>query len=279
MIAELRRSDLRLLGVWIRAGLLTLKRTPRAAFFTFVFPAVLLVFIDGTASGTVSGAGGRVEAAQYFTPSLGVFGLAFGCYTSLIFSIPRARERGILKRVRGTPLPPSVFLASLVAVGLLSGIGSVLILVAVGVAEFGLRLYPELLPAALVTLLAGGLCLSALGLAVSSFVGNAETAPVVANITLLPLTFISGVFAPLHGAPQWLNSLASMFPLRHLVDAFSATFSPHTTGSGLAPRHLIVLVAWGVAGAAIAVRRFRWEPGAASSGGRQREPDLRAAAR
>jgi ABC-2 type transport system permease protein len=279
MIGELRRSDLRLLGIWIRAGLRTLVRTPRAAFFTFVFPAVLLVFIDGRAGGTVSGAGGRVDSAQYFTPSLAIFGLSFGCYTSLIFSIPRARERGILKRVRGTPLQPSVYLASLVAVGLLSGIGSVLILVVLGVAEFGVRLYPQLLPAALVTLLAGGLCLSALGLAVSSFVGTAETAPVVANITLLPLTFISGVFAPLHDAPQWLSSLASAFPLKHLVDAFSATFSPHTTGSGFAPGHLAVLIAWAVAGAAIAVRRFRWEPGAARSRGRDREPHVRAAAR
>ena len=91
MNAELRRSDLRLLWVWIRAGLRTLVRTPRAAFFTFVFPAVLLVFVDGTASGTA--VRGRVDAAQYFTPSLAVFGLAFACYTSLVFTIPRARER------------------------------------------------------------------------------------------------------------------------------------------------------------------------------------------
>jgi ABC-2 type transport system permease protein len=279
MIAELRRSDLRLLGLWVTAGLRTLRRTPRAAFFTFVFPAVLLVFIDGTASGTVSGAGGRVEAAQYFTPSLGIFGLAFGCYTSLIFAIPRARERGILKRVRGTPLQPSVYLGALIVVGLVAGIGSVLILVALGVAEFGVHLYPRLLPAAVVTLIAGALCLSALGLAVSSFVRNAETAPVVANITLLPVTFISGVFAPLHGAPQWLNSLANALPLRHLVDAFGATVSPHTTGSGFAPGHLAVLVAWTVAGAAIAVRRFRWEPVQAGQGGRDREPHVRAAAR
>jgi ABC-2 type transport system permease protein len=279
MTADLRRSDLRLLALWIRAGLRTLRRTPRTAFFTFVFPAVLLVFIDGTAGGTVSGAGGHVDAAQYFTPSIGIFGLSFGCYTSLVFAIPRARERGILKRVRGTPLPPSVYLASLIAVGLLAGIGSVLVLIALGVAEFGVELYPQLLPAALVTLLAGGLCLCALGLAVSSFVGSAEIAPVVANITLLPLTFISGVFAPLHDAPKWLSSLASVFPLRHLVDAFTAAFSPHTTGSGFAPGHLAVLVAWAIAGAAIAVRRFKWEPAQASSGGRHREPHIRAAAR
>lgn len=280
MITELRRSDLRLVGVWIRAGVRALLRTPRAAFFTFVFPAVLLVFVDGTASGTVTGAGGRVEAAQYFTPSLAIFGLAFGCYTSLVFSIPRARERGILKRVRGTPVPPSVYLASLVAVGLLSGIASVVILVVLGVAEFGVHLYPRLLPAAVVTIVIGGLCLCALGLAVSSFVANAETAPVVANITLLPLAFISGVFASVHGAPQWLSTLASVFPLRHLVDAFSASFSPHTAGSGFRPGDLAVLLAWAFAGARVAVRRFRWEPAAqAGSARRNRQPHVSAARR
>ena len=280
MITELRRSDLRLVGVWIRAGVRALLRTPRAAFFAFVFPAVLLVFVDGTASGTVTGACGRVEAAQYFTPSLAIFGLAFGCYTSLVFSIPRARERGILKRVRGTPVPPSVYLASLVAVGLLSGIASVLILVVLGVAEFGVHLYPRLLPAAVVTIVIGGLCLCALGLAVSSFVANAETAPVVANITLLPLAFISGVFASVHGAPQWLSTLASVFPLRHLVDAFSASFSPHTAGSGFRPGDLAVLLAWSFAGARVAVRRFRWEPAAqAGSARRNRQPHVSAARR
>lgn len=280
MTTELRRSDLQLLVVWVRAGVRTLLRTPRAAFFTFVFPAVLLVFIDGTASGTVTGAGGRVEAAQYFTPSLAVFGLAFGCYTSLVFTIPRARERGILKRVRGTPVPPSVYLASLIAVGLLSGIASVLVMVVLGVAEFGVHLYPRLLPAAFVTLLVGGLCLCALGLAVSSFVSNAETAPVVANITLLPLAFISGVFASVHGAPEWLSTLASVFPLRHLVDALSATFSPHTTGSGFRPGDLAVLIVWTLAGARIAVRRFRWEPVAqAGSARRNRQPHVSPASR
>ena len=116
------------------------------AFFTFIFPAVLLVFIDGTTSGTVKSAAGTVDAAQYFTPSLAIFGLSFGCYTSLIFAIPRARERGILKRVRGTPVQPSVYLASLIAVALVAGVGSVVVLVVLGVAKFGVHLYPTLLP-------------------------------------------------------------------------------------------------------------------------------------
>jgi ABC-2 type transport system permease protein len=263
-----------LLWMWIRAGLKTLVRTPRAAFFTLIFPLLLLVLINATNSGTVTASGGKVDFAQYFTPSLAIFGLSFACYTSLVFSIPRARERGILKRVRGTPLEPSVYLTALIAVALISGLASVLIMVLVGVAAFGVDVYVHLIPAALVTLVVGGLCLASLGIAVSSFVDRAETAPVVANVTLLPLTFISGVFSPMHGAPGWIDAVAHVFPLSHLVDAFYATFNPHTTGSGFAWGDLGVLVLWTLIGARVAERRFRWDPTPAGSQRRQRDPDV-----
>ena len=265
---------MRLFALWVQAGLKTLIRTPRSAFFTLVFPMILLLLIDSTNSGTVTAAGGKVDFAQYFTPSLAIFGLSFACYTSLVFSIPRAREQGILKRIRGTPLEPSIYLSALIAVALLAGLASVTLMVIVGVAAFGVHLYLHLLPAAIVTLVLGGLCLAALGIAVSSFVVRADTAPVVANVTLLPLVFISGVFSPLQGAPGWVTSLAHFFPLSHLVDAFYGTFNPHTTGSGFAWGDLAVLAIWTLVGARVAVHRFRWDPVAPGSRGRQREPDV-----
>jgi ABC-2 type transport system permease protein len=145
------------------------------------------------------------------------------------------------------------------------------------VAAFGVQLQPQLLPAAFFTLLLGGVCLATLGIAVSSFVVRADTAPVVANVTLLPLTFISGVFSPLHGAPQWVVSIAHFFPLSHLVDAFYGTFSPHTTGSGFAWGDLAVLAIWTAVAARVAIRRFRWDPVAHGSRRREREPDVRTA--
>jgi ABC-2 type transport system permease protein len=264
----------RLFLLWTQAGLKTVVRTPRTAFFTLVFPVILLVLIDATGSGSVTAAGGKVDFAQYFTPSLAIFGLSFGCYTSLVFSIPRAREQGILKRVRGTPLEPRTYLAALIAVALVSGLASVLLMVAAGVAAFGVHLYPHLVPAALVTLVLGGLCLCSLGIAVSSFVARADTAPVVANLTLLPLTFISGVFSPMHGAPGWVTSLAHLFPLSHLVNAFCATFNPYTTGSGFRWGDLAALLVWTVVGARVAASRFRWDPTVGASRRRQRDPNV-----
>jgi ABC-2 type transport system permease protein len=270
---------MRLFAIWVQAGLKTLVRTPRSAFFTLVFPLILLLLIDSANSGgTVTAAGGKVDFAQYFTPSLAIFGLSFACYTSLVFSIPRAREQGILKRIRGTPLPPSTYLAALISVALLSGLASVTLMVIVGVAAFGVHLYVNMLPAAIVTLVIGGLCLASLGMAVSSFVGRADTAPIVANVTLLPLTFISGVFAPINDAPGWVTAIAHFFPLSHLVDAFFGTFNPHTTGSGFAWGDLAVLVVWTFIGARVAVSRFRWDPVSPASRGRKREPDVSPAA-
>jgi ABC-2 type transport system permease protein len=239
---------------------------------------VLLVLIEATGSGTVDAPGGEVDFAQYLTPSLAIFGLCFACYTSLVFSIPRAREAGILKRVRGTPLAPSVYLAALIAVALITGLASVAVMITVGVAAFGVTLYPHLIPAALVTLLLGGLCLASLGLAVSSLVARADTAPVVANLTLLPLTFISGVFAPLQGAPEGVKTIANVFPLSHLVDAFYATFSPHTAGAGFNAGDLAVLIVWTFIGARVAARRFRWDPTPSGSRRRQGDPDVSPAA-
>jgi ABC-2 type transport system permease protein len=268
----------KLFWLWTQAGLKATVRTPRTAFFSLVFPVVLLVLIEATGGGTVKAPGGEVDFAQYFTPSLAIFGLSFGCYTSLVFSIPRAREQGILKRVRGTPLEPSTYLAAIVAVALITGLTSVLLMVTVGVAAFGVHLYLHLVPAALVTLALGGLCLCALGIAVSSFVARADTAPVIANLTLLPLTFISGVFSPMHGAPEWITKLADLFPLSHLVNAFYATFNPHTSGSGFRWGDLAVLAVWTVLGARVAAGRFRWDPTPAGSRRWQRDPDVGSAA-
>jgi ABC-2 type transport system permease protein len=71
--------------------------------------------------------------------------------------------------------------------------------------------------------------------------------------------FLSGVFFPLHGAPEWTLRVAHLFPLSHLVEAFTACFSPHTRGSGFAARDLAMIALWGLGGLAFAARRFRWE--------------------
>lgn len=268
MTAGGSRSDLSLLGRWTAARVKPTLRTPRAAFFTLVFPLLLLVLLNATSGdSTLTVPGGTVGFSQYFTPSLAIYGLSVACYVLPIFGLATARDAGILKRVRGTPLNPWIYLASWGSSALLTGLASATLLVVVGAVAFGVDVYPSLLPAAIVVAVVGALSLTALGLAVSTFVRRAETAPAVANLTLFPLSFLSGVFFPTENAPGWVKAIADVFPLSHLVSAFTRCFSPYTMGSGLAVGDLAVVAAWGIGGLVVAVRRFRREAEAGEGGG------------
>jgi ABC-2 type transport system permease protein len=113
-----------------------------------------------------------------------------------------------------------------------------------------------------VTLLLGAACLCALGVAVASVVRNADQAMPVAQLTFLPISFISGIWFPLDGAPDWLLKIAHFFPLYHLVNAFDGCFVPGVAHNGWKPDDLLALVIWTAVGLFVAVRRFRFEPGA-----------------
>jgi ABC-2 type transport system permease protein len=255
----MRRSSLSIFWLWVVARIRLLLRSPRLTFFTLVFPVILLVTFDGLNHSRVTAGGGELPFAQFFTPSIAVFALVSATYTGLIFGVVTAREQGILKRVRGTPLPMRVFLGSWVASTLLTGFTAVVLMFVVAVPAFGVHVYPGMLPAAAVTLLLGGASFCALAMAVASYVKRTDTAPVVANLTLFPLMFISGVFYPMEGEPHWLQTIARLFPLSHLTQAFDACFSSHTAGAGFLGRDLFALALWGAVGGWIAVRRFAAE--------------------
>ena len=259
----MNRSDLLLLRRWIAARVRLILRNPRAVVFTFAFPLLLVVLFTGLNGdarvAAMGSAGGKVPFAQFYTPSIGIFGLTAACYSSLILGIAQARDAGLLKRVRGTPLPMPIYLGSWLTGGALTGIASVVLLFAVAVPAFGVHVYPRMLPAAIVTLGLGAACLSALGLAVASLVRNADQAMPVAQLTFLPISFVSGVWYPLDGAPDWVVQIAHVFPLFHIVNAFDACFAPQTAGGGWSPSDLWSIALWGAAGLIVAARRLQRE--------------------
>jgi ABC-2 type transport system permease protein len=257
------RSDLALLGRWLRARVRIQLRTGRAVVFTFAFPLVLLVLfngLNGNATVDAVGAAGQVKFAQFYTPSIGIFSLTTACYTSVILGIATARDSGLLKRVRGTPLPMATYLGSWLAGAALTGIAAVVLLFAVAVPAFGVHIYLHTLPAAIVTLVLGAACLSSVGLMVATLAKSADQAMPIAQLTFLPISFISGIWFPLEGAPQWLVSIAKLFPLEHIVHAFARCFSPGVAGGGWSPNDLWSIAVWTAVGLFVATRRFRAEP-------------------
>jgi ABC-2 type transport system permease protein len=85
----------------------------------------------------------------------------------------------------------------------------------------------------------------------------------LAQLTFLPISFISGIWFPLDGAPGWVTTTADIFPLKHIVDAFTGCFLAGTPSAGFAWGDLAVIAAWGVGGLIVATRRLRREATAA----------------
>jgi ABC-2 type transport system permease protein len=267
------RSDLALLGRWLRARIRIQLRTGRAVAFTFAFPLVLLVLfngLNGNATVDAVGAAGQVKFAQFYTPSIGIFSLTTACYTSVILGIATARDSGLLKRVKGTPLPMSIYVGSWLAGAALTGILAVVLLFVVAVPAFGVHIYAATLPAAIVTLALGAASLASVGLAVATLARTAEQAQPIAQLTFLPVSFISGIWFPLEGAPHWLTSIAKAFPLEHIVHAFDRCFSPGVAGGAWSPNDLWAMAVWAGIGLFVATRRFRAEPAVAETGPRRR---------
>lgn len=243
---------------WTGARFRMIVRNPRALVFTFLFPLILVVLFSAlNGNAEVDAYGQQVRFAQFYTPAIAIFSLVTACYTTLIMGLANARDQGLLKRVRGTPLPMGIYLGAWVAGAAATGLGAVLLLFVVAVPAFGVEITLGTLPAAALMLLLGAGCLAALGIAVASAVKNAEQGMPVAQLTFLPISFISGIWFPLDNAPDWLVHVANFFPLAHIVEGFGSCFTP---GRSLDASHVGVILIWTAVGLLVAVRRFRWEP-------------------
>jgi ABC-2 type transport system permease protein len=248
------RSNLRLVAHQVRYEQLSFWRNPQSAIFTFVFP-VVFVTIMGALFGSVGRSSyfGGLSALQYYVPTIAALCVLGSCYGQLAVALATRRQNGILKRVRATPLPAWAYFVGLLAHCVLVSIADIALIVGVG------RLYgvpfPSHWPAIALTLVLGAAAFCALGVAVASVISNAEAAPAVAQLVLFPLLFLSGTYLPIHS--QVLNRVTGWLPIRPFNEALTGPLSWHT---GADWRHLAVLAAWGVIGAIVAVRRFRWNP-------------------
>jgi ABC-2 type transport system permease protein len=236
------------------------QRNPFSAFFSLAFPLMfLLLFGSLNGSQRIPELGG-IRYAQFLTPGLLAFAVCSTCYTGLTTSVAMSRDMGILKRVRGTPLPTWIYVAARILSSVWFSVVSAVLMVGAGVLLFHVRIIWRMLPAAAVTLLLGATCFCALSMAVASLIANGEAAPIVANFTFLPVAFVSDVFFPMAGAPEWLKSIGGFFPVKHFALALEDTFSPFKSGAGFDWNHLATLLVWGLVGLFVAVRRFQWEP-------------------
>jgi ABC-2 type transport system permease protein len=251
-------SDAALVLRQVRFEQRTFWRNPASAFFAFAFPVMFLLIFGSLNRGARIESMGNIPYNAYYVPALITFGVIGACMTNISMSVTIRRDSGVLKRLRGTPLPAWVFMAGLI--GSSAVVSAILagLLTAAGMLIYGIHA-PRHPGTLLLVLVAGGMCFCALGLALSSLIPNAEAAPAITNAVVLPLLFISGTFYPLDPSST-LSHIADWFPMRHFALALVAAFDPQGSQPGLPAAHLWVMLVWGLVGVTVAVRRFQWEP-------------------
>lgn len=233
-------------------------RNPQAAFFTFAFPLVFFfIFASTFGNSNLGGDLGSVHAVNYYVGSILGYGVASATFVNLAIALAIRRERGTLKALRGTPLPASSMIGAVIANAFVVALIEVAIILAVGTLGYGARIQPHRELALVVAIVVAIPSYAGLGVLVASVIRNAEAAPAIVNLPYVFLTFISGTYFVVHGA---LAKIADAFPLRPFIQACFRCFDPRVHSSSPDWKHLAVVAAWGVVGAALAVRTFRWEP-------------------
>ena len=246
----------------VRYEAVAFTRNPASAFFTFVFPLIFLIIFNLLfGNEQLQLEGGTTNVSTFYVPAIAALSVVNACYTGLAMSMSISRDQGLLKRLRGTPLPAASFLIGRVVFMTLVAIALVAIVTLFGTLFYGVDIPTNTLPAFVISLALAAATFSILGLAITSFIPNADAAPAVVNASILPLLFISDVFIPIDDdSPQWLTLIGDVFPVKHLSLALQTAFNPFEAGAGFEPGHLAIIVLWGAIGALVAARRFSWEP-------------------
>jgi ABC-2 type transport system permease protein len=260
-------ADVRLALTQARYALVASFRNPRTVVFQMAFPIILLILFNAifTKGGdeTVTFSGGTITAAAYFTAGLAAYALALSTFTNLAIALTMQRETGQLKRLRGTPMPSWTFVAGQLMRSAVLALIMVVALLAIGALAFGVDVPAEHLVGILVYVALGTAVFAALGIAVTAVTTTVDSASTIGPFVVVMLSFVSGVFISVDNLPSWLETIGKVFPLYHVADGLQTCLAAGVGGTGLDAGNVAALAVWGLAGVAVALRRFHWEPQAA----------------
>lgn len=237
-------------------------RNPASVFFSVGLPLVFLFLL-----GAVFGGGDDTDstyglsADQYLVPAIMTLGIVSVAFMNVAMTVTYQRERGILKRMRGTPLPTGIFIAARACVAVLNALLIAFVILAAGKLAYGIDIDLARIVGTVVITVIGAVAFCAMGFALTVVIPNEDAAPAVTNMIALPLYFVSGVFGQVDQLPTLLADVGRVFPISHLAACLFELFSPHADGPfSFAAKDIGVVLAWGVGALVVAAWKFRWEP-------------------
>jgi ABC-2 type transport system permease protein len=225
-------------------------RNPSAAFFNFLLP---LLFLAG--GGAILS--GNQHQLNRLVPAIAGMSVMATTFTALAYNVVFLRERGVLKRIHGTPLPTPSYFAGVAANAVTNAALQIAIVILAGRVFFGIG-WPQHVFELIVFVVVGVVCFAALGVAFAHVIPNFESTAAYVNAVFLPVVFISFYVFDDRSAPGFLRTIADALPLKPLIEGLSSAI---VGGPGLAGNldALAVIALWGLFGLYFAVRGFSWE--------------------
>jgi ABC-2 type transport system permease protein len=260
------RRDLGLVGWQIRYEQRAYWRNRGRGIFTFVFPLMFLVIFASLNKGQHVSTRGGIPYDDFFVPGILAYAVIATTYINMAIGTAILRDEGVLKRMQGTPLPRWAYVAARIGSTVVIVIAITAATLGLGAIAYGVHIRAATLPGLLVTLVLGTAAFTTLGIGITRFISTAESAPVIVNLTVLPLTFISSIWFPADNMPKVLVEIAKFFPIRPLADGLQHAFDPRTGGPGFNPQDLRTLGIWTVIGVLMMVRFLRRPLGETAAG-------------
>lgn len=238
----------------LRTQQLLFWRNRESAVFVFVFPPMLFLLLGAVYDGAIDG----FPAVDALLVGLVGYGCANTAFAGLAITLVIRRESGVLKRVRATPLPTPTYLAAVVASTLVVFLLQMALTLVLGLVLYGAHA-PKNWGGLVLALLLGVAGFAGLGFGATSLIRSAEGSSAVVNLIVLPMAFLSGSFGPTRDYPELLRWVADVLPLTYLIEVFKNVY---LRGESFwhDPTAILVVLAWGAAGLAVAWRRFGWMP-------------------
>lgn len=239
---------------WMEAKLFL--REPVGAFFTLVFPLMML-FLFGSIYGN--------EPTPLFSGQ-GTIDISIPAYTAMIIAttglmgltitMSAYREKGVLRRLRTTPISPLlVLLSQVIVLFLMTTFGMILLIIA-GKLVYHIQFNGNVLNVMLGFVLCS-LSFFSLGFVLAGLMPTARTAQIVGMVLLYPMLFLSGAGFPRELLPEAIQKISVFLPLTYVVNLLRGlwvgdAWSLHTT-------NIIVLATILFVGVLVSIKTFRWE--------------------
>jgi ABC-2 type transport system permease protein len=188
-------------------------------------------------------------------------GIVSASFVNIAMTITYQREMGVLKSLRGTPLPTSVFVSARTASAAVNSLLIAFVILIAGHIVYGIDIDGTRLLGTLVVTIIAAVSFCSLGFALTIIIPNQSAGPAITNMITLPLYFVSGVFGQAAELPPLLRTIGDIFPISHLGDCLFQIFSPKATGVlAFEFKDIAIVIAWGIFGMVMCIWKFRWEP-------------------